>query len=212
MNGFAPLIAIDGLRLPRAIRALLRPGEFAKDPQGRTHQLPRFFLEIASWEEAKKRPVTPHFAFAELLTVDCREADPLLNTFPHYVPCAVQVLAQYLERFRTAVDEPVYVATNGGYRSPAHRYHAQAVGPHCWGCAADIYRVGDDYLEDEKTIEKYRRVAESLGQEVRTKPYGHGSEETDDHLHIDIGFVTLTPADCDETCDETCAEGGGEPS
>jgi len=197
------LTAIDGLRLPGEIRALLRPGERTLDRLGRTHVLPRFFLEIGSWDEAKKREVTPHFTYAELLVVDCREADTLLNTFPHYVPCAVQVLAQYLERFRAAVDEPVFIATNGGYRSPAHGRHADGVSPHCWACAADIYRVGDCYLDDEKSIEKYRRIAEGLGGEVRAKPYGHGSEETDDHLHIDIGYVTLTPANCDE--------GGGEP-
>ena len=151
---------------------------------------------------AKKRQVTPHFTYAELLVVDCREADMLLNTFPHYVPCAVQVLGQYLERFREAVGEPVFIATNGGYRSPAHRHQAEGVSPHCWGCAANIYRIGDVYLDDEKSIERYRRIAEGLGQEVRTKPYGHGPEETDDHLHLDIGYVTLTPGTCDEGEDD----------
>jgi Peptidase M15 len=198
MTGLEPLKVTGGSSLPPAIRALLRPGERAKDGRGRTHVLPQFFLEIRSWEEAKKRQVTAHFNYAELLLVDCREADTLLNTFPHYVPCAVQVLAQYLERFREKVEEPVFIATNGGYRSPAHRRHAEAVSPHCWGCAADIYRVGDVYLDDEKSIERYRRIAEGLGQEVRTKPYGHGPEETDDHLHIDLGYVTLAPGNSDE--------------
>ena len=198
MSELAPLNVIDGLRLPAEFRELLRPGETVLDKQGRAHRLPRFFLEIRSWEEAKQREATPHFTYAELLMVDCREADPLLNTFPHYVPCAVQVLAQYLERLRAAVEAPVYIATNGGYRSPAHRLHEQAVTPHAWGCAADIYRVGDTYLEEEKSIERYRRIAESLGGEVSAKPYGHGPGETDDHLHIDIGYVTLTPRTFDE--------------
>jgi len=198
MNGLDPLKVIDGMRLPPRTRELLRPGERAKDRQGRAHVLPRFFLEIRSWEEAKKRQVTPHFTYSELMLVDCREADTLLNTFPHYVPCAVQVLAQYLERFREKVEAPVYVATNGGYRSPAHRSQAQAATPHCWGCAANIYRVGDVYLDDEKSIERYRRIAEALGPEVAAKPHGHGPEETDDHLHLDIGYMTLTPRGCDE--------------
>jgi len=198
VNGLEPLKVTDAMHLPPEMRALLRPGQRAKDRQGRIHVLPRFFLEIGSWEEAKKRQVTAHFAYAELLVVDCREADTLLNTFPHYVPCAVQVLAQYLEGFRDVVEEPLFIATNGGYRSPAHRLQAEAVSPHSWGCAADIYRVGDVYLDDEKSIERYRRIAEGLGQEVRTKPYGHGPEETDDHLHIDLGYVTLTPGNCDE--------------
>jgi len=202
MNGLEPLKVADGMDLSPQMRALLRPGERAKDRRGRTHMLPRFFLEIGSWEQAKKRPVTANFSFAELLMVDCREADTLLNTFPHYVPCAVQVLAQYLERFREKAEAPVFIAANGGYRSPAHRAHAEAVSPHCWACAADIYRVGDVYLDDEKSIERYRRMAEGLGQEVRTKPYGHGTQETDDHLHIEIGYVTLAPGNCDE--------GGGE--
>lgn len=198
MNSLDPLPVTDGMDLPPRMRALLRPGERAKDRRGRTHVLPRFFLEIGSWQEAKNRQVTPHFTYAELLMVDCREADTLLNTFPHYIPCAVQVLAQYLERFRAAVEAPVFIATNGGYRSPAHRHHAQAVSPHCWACAADIYRVGDVYLDDEKSIEKYRRVAEGLGQEVTARPYGHGTGQTDDHLHLDVGYVTLTPGNCDE--------------
>jgi hypothetical protein len=194
MTGPDPLKVTGGTRLPPAIRSLLRPGERARDRAGRTHVLPSFFLEIASWDEAKNRQITPHFTYAELLMVDCREADPLLNTFPHYVPCAIAILAQYLERFREKADNaPVFIATNGGYRSPAHRLQAHAVSPHCWGCAADIYRVGDTFLDDEKSIEKYRRIAEGLGREVRAKPFGHGAEETDDHLHIDIGYVTLAP-------------------
>lgn len=198
MNGSESLKVTDGMRLGAGTRALLRPGERARDRHGRTHRLPRFFLEIGSWEQAKALRVAPHFAYSELMMVDCREADLLLNTFPHYVPCAIRVLAQYLERFRDKVEAPVFVATNGGYRSPAHQRQAQWVGTHCWGCAADIYRVGDVYLDDEKSIEKYRRVAETLGQEVTTKPFGYGDEESDNHLHIDIGYVTLEPGHCDE--------------
>jgi hypothetical protein len=198
MNDCEPLKVVDGMRLTPEFRALLHPGERVRDAQGRVHLLPRFFLEIKSWEEAKRRHAAPHFTYAELLMVDCREADMLLNTFPHYVPCAVGILAQYLERFRHAVEEPVFVACNGGYRSPAHRCDADALSVHCWACAADIYRIGDVYIDDDKSIEKYRRIAESLGQEVTTQPYGHGDHETDDHLHIDIGYVTLTPATCDE--------------
>jgi hypothetical protein len=194
-----PLQVIDALRLPADLRALLRPGHPGPDRHGRAHHLPRFFLEIPSWEDAKHREITPHFTYAELLVVDCREADPLLNTFPHYIPCAVQLLAQYLEHLRVTVDEPVFISTNGGYRSPSHRLRtADTLGPHSWACAADIYRIGDTWLDDEKSIEKYRRIVESLGPPIRTKPFGHGPNEADDHLHIDIGYVTLTPAICDE--------------
>ena len=198
MNGSDPLHVIDALTLPAEFRTLLRPGEEAADRAGCIHILPRFFYEVPSWEDAKKRQITPHFTFAELLTVDCRESDILLNTFPHYVPCAVTILAQYLERFREKVDAPVFIAVNGGYRSPAHRHSLPAVSPHAWACAANIYRIGDAFLDDEKTIEKYRRVAESIGLEVSTKPFGHGPHEAGDHLHLDIGYATHVPAPCSE--------------
>ena len=56
------------------------------------------------------------------------------------------------------------MGANGGYRSPAHRLNDSS--PHCWGTAADIYRVGDTYLDDEKSIPRYRDLAESLGPQV----------------------------------------------
>ncbi|HEV3410234.1 MAG TPA: hypothetical protein VG095_08060, partial [Chthoniobacterales bacterium] len=81
----------------------------------------------------------------------------------------------------------------GGYRSPAHQRN-QHKSTHCWATAADIYRVGDTYLEDERSIRRYAQVAESLGAQVYVRPYAEG----DDHLHIDLGFVTVTPRECSE--------------
>lgn len=188
---------IDGRALPPKHRELLRPGEAVKCRAGRVHFLPRFFYEIATWEDAKKWPLAPHFTFAELMTVDCREADLLLNTFPHYVPCAVSLLGRYLEAFREKVEAPVFIATNGGYRSPAHA-EAPTASPHQWAAAANIYRIGDTFLDDQKTIEKYARIAASLAAETFTKPYGHGSGESDDHLHFELGYVHFVPRDCDE--------------
>ena len=46
------LRAIDGMRLPNEYRVLLRPGEIETDMNGTVHRLPRFFYEIASWQEA----------------------------------------------------------------------------------------------------------------------------------------------------------------
>src|SRR5689334_4748215 len=100
---------VDGLILSPEHRALLRPGEMATVGGTETHALPRFFYEINSWEHAKQVQLTPHFTLSELITVDCREADLLLHSFPHYVPCAVAVLARYLEEFRQRVEAPVYV-------------------------------------------------------------------------------------------------------
>lgn len=193
-----PLKIVDGLALRRERRELLRPGEAMKDAAGHTHFLPRFFYEIESWKQAKELQLTPRFTFAELMTVDCREADLLLNTFPHYVPCAVSVLARYLQAFREKVEAPVFIATNGGYRSPSHA-HSRQVGPHLWATAANIFRIGDTMLDDEKPIEKYGRLAASIAPEIYVKPFGSGPGQADDHLHLDIGYVTFVPRDSDET-------------
>jgi hypothetical protein len=184
---------VDAFNLSKEHRELLRPDEEITAAEGRTHRLPRYFYEIPSWEEAKQMQLTLHFTLAELITVDCREADLLLRQFPHYVPCAVAILARYLESFRQRVEAPVFVSVNGGYRSPAHGLATGGRSPHYWAAAADIYRVGDSYLDNQSTIEKYAKVAQGIGEEVHVKPFGHGPGETDDHLHFDLGFVTLVP-------------------
>ncbi len=187
------LEVVDARQLSEPHRALLRPGEPVADDAGHVHYLPRFFYVVASWPEAKQTRVAEHFKLAELMMVDCREADLLLRKFPHYVPCPVALLAGFLEGFRLAAGAPVFVSANGGYRSPAHQ-RSGTKSAHCWGTAADIYRVGDTYLNDEKSIARYTAVAESLGQQVFVRPYTEG----DDHLHLDLGYVTVTPRDCSE--------------
>lgn len=187
------LTAIDGLALDAAHRAVLRPADPMKDENGNVHYLPRFFLEVPSWAAAHELRVAAHFKLAELMMVDCREAQLQLLSFPHYVPCAIVILARYLEAFRAEAGAAVFISANGGYRSPAHRMSASA-SRHHWATAADIYRVGDTYLDNEKAIDRYARIATSLGGEVFVRPYAEG----DDHLHFDIGFVTLTPRECSE--------------
>src|SRR5260370_42275471 len=135
---------------------------------------------------------------AALMLVDGGEADLLLSQFPHYVPCAVILLAMLLEDFRREVGAPVFISANGGYRSPAHQIGG-AKSIHAWGTAADIYRVGDTFLDDTKSIEKYAAIAVSLSPAVLVRPFGSGAGETDDHLHLDLGFLTLTPRECSET-------------
>ena len=181
------LAIVDATTLSPAHRALLRPGE----PCGES-RWPRFFYRVDSWEQARTTKLTAHFALAELMSVDCREAPLLLHEFPHYVPCAVSILARYLEVFRERVEAPVFVAVNGGYRSPAHGFSKQP-DAHCWATAADIYRIGDCWLDDEKSIERYARIAESIGQEVFAAPYGHGADQADDHLHLDLGEIHWSP-------------------
>ncbi len=188
---------VDARSLDAATQKLLRPAEILADRTGCRHALPRFFYEIPTWEDAKKLRISAHFTFAEMMSVDSREADLLLNTFPHYVPCTVSIFAHYLQAFRDKVDAPVFIATNGGYRSPAHA-HSREGSLHLWATAANIYRIGDTFLDDEKSIEKYARVAESIAPEIRAKPFGHGADESDDHLHLDIGYVIYVPRECDE--------------
>jgi len=88
----------------------------------------------------------------------------------------------------------VFASANGGYRSPAHRVN-RGVSLHNWGTAADIYRVGDTYLNDEKSIVRYAGIAASLGAEVRVR----SSKEGDDHLQVDLGYLTLVPRECSES-------------
>jgi hypothetical protein len=184
---------IDGLTLSSEHRAALRPGEPVTDANGKLHHYPRFFFEVPSWEEAHSLRVAAHFSLSELITVDSREAALLLRTFPHYVPCAILALARYLEDFRREVDAPVFISANGGYRSPAHQAN-KAPSLHSWGTAADIYRIGDTYLDDEKSIERYGRIAATLGAEVFVRSYESG----DDHLQVDLGYLTLVPRECSE--------------
>ena len=191
------LRVVDGFNLPEEYRALLRPGEAETDSHGNVHHLPRFFYEISSWQEAHEIRLARHFRLSELMLVDCREARLLLGQFPHYVPCAIALLATWLEDFRREVDAPVFISANGGYRSPAHQIGG-AKSIHAWGTAANIYRIGDTFLLDAKSIEKYGTVAASLSLAVFVRPFGSKHGETNDHLHIDLGFATLTPRGCSE--------------
>jgi len=191
------LRAIDGLNLPGEYRALLRPGAAETDSRGNVHRLPRFFYEIDSWQQPHEIRFAPHFTLAELMLVDCREADLLLSQFPHYVPCAVILLAMFLEDFRREIGAPVFISANGGYRSPAHQIGG-AKSIHAWGTAANIYRVGDTFLDDAKSIERYGAIASSLSQALLVRPFGSNAGETDDHLHLDLGFVSLAPREFSE--------------
>lgn len=194
MSENAPeLKAVDGLQLDEAHRDVLKPGIEVRFSDGVVHPLPRFFYQVPSWPDAHRIEVAPHFKLFELMMVDCREAPLQLKQFPHYVPCAVLLLARYLELFRIKSGAPVFVAANGGYRSPSHQLN-NPQSMHQWATAANIYRVGDTYLNEEKSIDKYARIATSIGNEVFVRPYALG----DDHLHIDIGVVTLTPREMNE--------------
>jgi hypothetical protein len=185
----APLPFINGDRLPDPYRKLLRPGEDLSDRDGRRRMLPRQFLRIDSWQAALNTMLTPHFLLWELITVDVREALPA-RTFPRYVPCALLLLAAALELFRLEVGTYVHVAANGGYRSPGHALSTHA-SRHCWGTAANIYRIGDTYLNSQPEIERYAAIARRVIPGVWTRPYGEGVGQADDHLHLDLGYTVF---------------------
>jgi hypothetical protein len=109
----------------------------------------------------------------------------------------VRILAFYLEQVRTEIGLSLHVAVNGGYRSPAHKLGLGAT-PHMWGTAVDVYRVGTTILKDQETIEKYNQIAENVSDEFYVMPYGHEPGTADDHMHIDLGYVTLLPREVSE--------------
>src|SRR5437016_2282391 len=188
---------VDAFDLDDELRSLLKPGEMMRDAQGRRHRLPRYFYEIPNHEAAVSIRLTPHFGLNEFVLVDLREA-PRLQEFPRYIPCAVRVLAFYLEQFRAAAGGSVHITVNGGYRSPAHKM-AYGATPHMWGTAADVYRIGTAILKTQELIDKFNDVAEQLSDDITTYAYGHVTGSTaDDHVHIDLGYITVIPREISE--------------
>ena len=191
MSGVLPLPLIDACALDERRRGLLRPDQLAADREGRMRRLPRFFYEVDSWQTALNTPVSEHFTLHEFMGVDVREARTL-RIFPRYVPCAVTLLAAHLEVFRREVDNYVHIAANGGYRSPGHGL-ADYASPHCWGVAANIYKIGDELIDTQERIERYSRIMLRALPSVWIRPFGTYKGFADDHLHVDLGYVVMTP-------------------
>ena len=192
-----PLKVVDAFDLDDELRSIVKPGEMLKDINGRRHRLPRYFYEVPSREAAMAAPLTAHFGLNEFILVDLKEA-PRLQGYPRYVPCAVRTLAFYLEQFRAAAGASVHIAVNGGYRSPAHRMSQNAT-PHMWGTGADIYRIGSTILKTKEVIEKFNEIAEDVSEDLYVLPYGHETgSNADDHVHVDLGYITLIPREISE--------------
>ncbi|HEX6161385.1 MAG TPA: hypothetical protein VF111_14515 [Thermoanaerobaculia bacterium] len=191
------LKVVDAYDLDDELRAILKPGEMIRDVQGRRHRLPRYFYEIPSHQAALGTRLTPHFGMNEFILSDIKEA-PRLHQYPRYVPCAVRILAFYLEQFRAACGASVHIAVNGGYRSPSHKLSPNA-SPHMWGTAADVYRIGSAILKTKEAVEKYNEIAEELSEDITVLPYGHVTgKNADDHVHLDLGYITLVPREISE--------------
>jgi hypothetical protein len=68
-----------------------------------------------------------------------------------------------------------------------------------WGTAADVYRIGSNILKTKEAIEKYNDIAEDVSDEISVLPYGHVTgKNADDHLHLDVGYITLVPREISE--------------
>jgi hypothetical protein len=186
-----PLRIVDGRRLAEPYRQTLKAGALIVDEEGRARRLPRFFYEIDSWLTARELVLAPNFQLHEFIQTDVREA-PVLHGFPRYVPCALVLLAAQLSIFRDRLGTLVHIAANGGYRSPAHQ-RSRAASPHCWGTAVNIYQIGDEMLDTPEAIDKYAEIGRQALPHVTIRPYGHGPGFTDDHLHLDLGYVTVVP-------------------
>ena len=186
-QGGIPLPLIDGRSLPEDVRALLRPGETVTCADGVVRALPRSFYRVDSWAQALEVRLTSNFSLWEFMDVDLYEPD-LLRQYPRYVPSAVSLLAAHLELLRQEVATTVHIAANGGYRSPAHR-RSSAGSPHAWGIAANVYRIGSDYLDTRERIERINATVARILPAVFTRPYGSTAGTVDDHVHLDLGFI-----------------------
>lgn len=186
-----PLRIVDGRRLEKKYRDALRPGATLSDAYGQAHVLPRYFYEVLSWDVAMQLQLSQHFALWEFIHTDVHEAAPL-RTFPRYVPCAITLLALALEQFRDAVRSYVNISANGGYRSPGHGLTVHAT-PHAWGTAVNIYKIGDTMLDEREVLDQYAEIAYKSMPGVYVRPFGRKPGFTDDHLHLDFGYVTAVP-------------------
>jgi hypothetical protein len=187
----ADLPIVDAFSLPASHRQALKPAEPVLAAGGRVYELPRYFYEVESWAVALNTPLTAHFGLWEFMDVDVREA-PVMRTYPRYIPCAVGALATALEVLRLSVGLPVRIAANGAYRSPIHGGN-RGVSPHSWAAAANIYRIGAEWLDTEERIERYATLARRLLPLVWVRPYGSEAGTANDHLHLDLGYVTVLP-------------------
>lgn len=187
------LKVVDGLELDAAYRELLRPGEVVRDARGTELTLPRYFYEVESWSVADETRLSPHFYLREFLECDYREP-ALLRGYPRYIPLAVTLTATALELLRRKVGTLVRIATNGGYRSPSHAIN-RGLSPHCWGTAANIYKVGNRLLDSAEKHERYSNILQTLSPGVNVRPWGQTPGTVFDQMHIDLGYTVMTPVD-----------------
>ena len=191
MNGTSSLRIVAGRDLGVGHRAALRPGELVTDEAGQQRRLPWLFYEVPSWQIARETELAPNFGLWEFIDVDVHEP-AVLRSFPRYVPCAVSLLASTLSVVRQQLKQPMWISANGGYRSPSHA-RSRPGSTHCWGTAVNIYRVGDEWLDSQASIDRVSAAATRAAPALWARPFGVDMGFSDDHVHLDLGFATLIP-------------------
>jgi hypothetical protein len=191
MNDASSLPIVDARTLDADRRAALRPGELVDDDAGIARRLPCLFFEVASWQVARETELAPNFGLWEFIEVDLHEP-AVLRAYPRYVPCAVVCLASMLSMLRQQLNQPVWISANGGYRSPSHG-RSRPGSTHAWVTAANIYRVGDEWLDTQPAIERFATAATRAIPALWARPFGTGVGFSDDHVHLDLGFTTFVP-------------------
>ena len=59
----------------------------------------------------------------------------------------------------------------------------------------NIFRIGDEVIDDQEKIERFAQIASRAMPALTPKPYGHSVGFVDDHLHLDLGYTVLVPAE-----------------
>ena len=59
--------------------------------------------------------------------------------------------------------------------------------------SVNIYKIGDTMLDERDVLEQYAEVAYKSMPGVYVRPFGRKPGFTDDHLHIDFGYVIAVP-------------------
>ena len=117
----------------------------------------------------------------------------LLRNYPKYIPIGVSLIAAVLSLFRRQIRSSVRIAANGGYRSPGHAINTY-MSPHCWGTAVNIYKIGNNFIDNRENMEKYSRLLAETIPGVWIRPYGTTVGTTFDQLHIDVGYTNVFPS------------------
>jgi hypothetical protein len=139
----------------------------------------------------------PHFTLAELMLVDCREARVLLKPVSRITcPCAILLLARFLEDFRREVDTPVFISATAG--TARRRIKLAARKAFMRGARRQISTGSATlFFPMQSPLESMARSRHHLVR-LFLFDFGHEKGQTSDHLHIDLGFVSLTPRECSE--------------